>query len=176
MRVLNREQAALFLGHAGAHATGTMVRLATRRRWNEACMSEADKDRVRKLLQDRVRTIGLLTEDNADSIVKYRTLATRFQDPTGPQPADVAWSWIAEQKHAVTPSGCEGIIHPLLERMSPGATDEFSSPIPRWEWYAMVISGWRRLEDNTVETVALMRLTDKVLVTLVREEEGMGWP
>ena len=137
-------------------------------------MEEAEKEWVRDHLNEvaRTRCGGRVRRENVQTITKDRTLSRRFQKHA----ADTAWSWIAETKNLTEPTEHSVQVDARLHRMSPGATDEFGSPIPRWEWYATVISGWDRPETVKMETVTQMRLTDQVLTTLIREEEGMGWP
>lgn len=63
-------------------------------------MTEEEKDWVRALLTRRASDGGQkITGDNVSRITKYRTLAQAYQEESGASPADVAWSWIAEEQN-----------------------------------------------------------------------------
>ena len=156
--------------HPTQARTGTVGSVSKQARWVRVVMSDADRAWVDEALgRAAVRTGGMVTEENVGRFLKLTTIADQFQGEQEASPVEVIWAWMAAEQEK---GG--GRVQAQLARRSGRGKGEVRT-IPKWGWYAMALSGWRRPAGLTHEQVLAMLEADRVLSLLWQAQEGVDW-
>ena len=141
---------------------------ATRQaRWSEQVMEETTKAWVKVTLERAVERMGQVGQDNVSQLVTLTTIRTRFKQAGTASPADVVWSWLADELAANSHR-----VEATLQRRSTGRDRRI---LPRWRWYSQVRSGWSRPTGMEVAQLITMQEADRVLSMLWWKQEGREW-
>ena len=165
-RVMKRTRGALPTQiRQGALGTGSK-----QARWAREVMTDEDRTWVDEVLgRAVVRMGGMVTEENVGRLLKLTTMADRFQGEQVASPVEVIWAWVAAEQD----KGGDRVQAHLARRSYRGKGEVRT--MPRWGWYAMVLSGWCRPEGLTHEQTTEMMEADRVLSLLWQAQEGVDW-